>query len=88
MAMGIPTVCVRGSGGPAEQIADTGFIEDRFDSILLGDAILRLLVDQDLLRSFGQAARERALRLFSKSAVVPRIWAEIERTIAEKPGSR
>ena len=81
MAMGKPVICVKGSGGPAEQVADTGIVVERFDASLLGEAVLRLVREPELAERFSAAARDRATRSFSKSVVVPQIFAEIERTI-------
>jgi glycosyltransferase involved in cell wall biosynthesis len=87
MAIGKPVVCVRGSGGPVEQVADTGLVVERFDSGLLGEAILSLVRDGELRRRLGEASRERAMSRFTTSAVVPQIWAEIERTVREATGT-
>jgi glycosyltransferase involved in cell wall biosynthesis len=81
MALGKPVVCVRGSGGSAEQVADTGVVVDRFDSILLGDAIQGLITEPERRQRLGESARERAHTCFTASVVVPRIWEEIQQTI-------
>jgi glycosyltransferase involved in cell wall biosynthesis len=67
MACARPTVVTR-SGGMVESVVDgeTGFIIEKENAEALADRILTLLRDKDLAGRFGQAGRERAVRVFSR----------------------
>ncbi len=84
MGMGKPVVCIRNSGGPAEQVAETGIVVERFDAKLLGDAICTLRDNPTYAAQLGDAARVRARTHFTKSAVVPRILEELRATAGMK----
>lgn len=73
IASGLPIVATC-AGGVVESVADgkTGLLVERSDADALAEAILRLLTDDELRTSMGQAARQRALEMFS--------W---ERTVAD-----
>lgn len=62
MASGTPVVAVR-EAGPAETVIDgvTGFLRDR-DAQQLGDAVLRLLEDDELRERMGRAARDEMVQ--------------------------
>jgi glycosyltransferase involved in cell wall biosynthesis len=68
MASGRPVVATD-VGGVPEQVGDAGLIVPPRDAAALAQAIERLLVDPDERRRLGEAARERALRLFSGRGV-------------------
>ena len=39
MALGTPVVCFKGSGGPPEEVADTGVVVEDFSPTAMADAI-------------------------------------------------
>lgn len=84
MGIGKPVVCIQDSGGPAEQVAETGIVVDRFDAKLLGDAICTLRDNPANAARMGDAARVRARTHFTKSAVAPRILEELKATARTK----
>lgn len=66
MPRGVPVVAT-GVGGVAEAVEDgkSGLLVHPNDPTALADTILRLLDNENLRRSMGQAARQRAIQLFS-----------------------
>jgi glycosyltransferase involved in cell wall biosynthesis len=66
MATGV-TVVATNSGGVPEIVSngETGLIVERDDASALAEAILRLLSDEDLRKSMGNAAHERVVKIFS-----------------------
>jgi glycosyltransferase involved in cell wall biosynthesis len=79
MSRGKPVIGTR-PGGHRDMIEDgvTGLLVDAGDTTALGEAMRRLLADEDLRARMGEAARERAAR-FVEEAVVP----ELESLYAE-----
>jgi glycosyltransferase involved in cell wall biosynthesis len=66
MASGVPVVTSRIAGLPeVVEHGTTGFLVPPGDSSALGDAITRLLKDEPLRRSMGEAGRQRVLRHFT-----------------------
>jgi glycosyltransferase involved in cell wall biosynthesis len=65
MAAGLPVVA-SSVGGLPELVADgeTGILVPAGDAVALADALARLLDDPELRRSYGAAARRRALERF------------------------
>lgn len=76
MAVGVPVVATN-VGGIPESMADGthGFIVPLGDGRPMVDAIVRLLVDAELRRRFGDAGRRRAVEHFSANAQVGKIEA-------------
>ena len=74
MASGLPVVASR-VGGIPEAVEDnkTGFLVEPGDSKALAEAILRLLSDENLCRSMGEAARQRSLELFTWERIAEHI---------------
>lgn len=74
MACGVPTVGTRG-GGITEIIENgtTGLLVDRDDAPGLARAVLQLLQDDDARHQMGQAARQRAVALFSWDRVAENV---------------
>jgi glycosyltransferase involved in cell wall biosynthesis len=66
MATGLPVVATR-VGGIPEAVIDgkTGLLVESGDAAALAEAIVCLLSNEDLRRSMGEAARRRAVELFS-----------------------
>ncbi|MEX1245582.1 MAG: glycosyltransferase [Thermoanaerobaculia bacterium] len=66
MACGLPIVMTN-CGGARESVTDgvEGFIVPLWDSVAMGDALLLLAKDADLLQRMGRAARERVVRDFT-----------------------
>ncbi|HVB34905.1 MAG TPA: glycosyltransferase family 4 protein [Patescibacteria group bacterium] len=66
MSSGVPVVATR-VGGIPEVVEDgkTGLLVEPNDPSALAEAILRLLDNEDLRLSMGEAARRRAIELFS-----------------------
>ena len=80
-ACGVPQVA-GDSGGAAEAVADgeTGFVVGRpEDDKAVATALARLLDDEPLRRSMGQAARARAERCFSYDGLAARLDAVLSR---------
>jgi glycosyltransferase involved in cell wall biosynthesis len=75
MAAGVPVVATR-VGGVPEVVEDgkTGLLVEPGDASALAGAILRLLTDDGLRRSMGEAARRRAVERYSWEAVADRLW--------------
>ncbi|HEX2545468.1 MAG TPA: glycosyltransferase family 4 protein [Ramlibacter sp.] len=73
-AAGLPSVASR-IYGVTDAVVDgeTGLLVPARDPIALADALERLVVDGELRRRLGAAARERALRSFSKE-VMQQAW--------------
>jgi len=71
MASGLPSVATRVGGNP-ELVDDdeTGILVPPRDSGTLADALLRYVVDQDMLQRHGRAARARVESQFSLEAMV------------------
>jgi glycosyltransferase involved in cell wall biosynthesis len=65
MAAGLPVVA-SSVGGLPELVADgeTGILVPAGDAVALAEALARLLDDPELRRSYGAAARRRALERF------------------------
>jgi glycosyltransferase involved in cell wall biosynthesis len=64
MATGRPVVCTN-VGGVAEAVGDAGFVVPPRDHRAIADACLSLLLDRQLRRWLGTAARERVLNRFT-----------------------
>ncbi|MBI2951818.1 glycosyltransferase family 4 protein [bacterium] len=95
MATGIPAVATR-VGGVPEVVEDgkTGLLVEPGDASALAGAILRLLDDEGLRRSMGEAARRRAVERYSWEAVADRLWRHYkticghdERFMPKRPGA-
>jgi phosphatidyl-myo-inositol dimannoside synthase len=71
---GVPSVAGRG-GGSHEAVADgeTGFVVPPRDVGAVRDALVRLLVDDDLRARMGEAARRRAVDEFRYERIVDRL---------------
>jgi phosphatidylinositol alpha-1,6-mannosyltransferase len=71
---GVPSIAGRG-GGSHEAVADgeTGYVVPPRDVDAVRDALLRLLLDVDLRRTMGEAARRRAVESFRYERIVERL---------------
>ena len=70
MSSGLPVVASRVGGLPeVVQHGETGLLVPPRDSSALASALIRLLEDEGLRRSMGQAGRERVLRTFTWDAI-------------------
>jgi glycosyltransferase involved in cell wall biosynthesis len=71
MAFGVPVVCTR-AGAIPETVDDgiTGVIVEPGDVAQLAESISRLLADDPLRKSMGQAAKEKVLRDFDPLKVI------------------
>jgi glycosyltransferase involved in cell wall biosynthesis len=54
----------------------TGILVEPGDASALAEAILRLLLDENLKKSMGKAARKRVVQLFSWEKVVENLLCE------------
>lgn len=74
MAAKVPVVASR-VGGITEVVkaGETGLLVERGDASALAEAIIRLLSDDDLRLSMGEAAHKRAGELFSWERIVERL---------------
>jgi phosphatidylinositol alpha-1,6-mannosyltransferase len=70
----VPSIAGRG-GGSHEAVADgeTGFVVPPRDVDAVRDALVRLLLDDELRRSMGDAARRRAVESFRYERIVERL---------------
>ena len=80
MALGIPCICIEGSGGPAEQVADTGIVVPRFDANLLAEAVVMLRSNSGLRQDLGERASRRAVENFTRKRVAPMILDALKET--------
>ncbi|GAX34064.1 glycosyltransferase family 4 protein [Nodularia sp. NIES-3585] len=66
MSMGLPIIATRGGAFP-ELVEDekTGLLVERGDADALAEAILRLLVDDNLKQAMGEAGQHRAVEKFA-----------------------
>jgi len=71
MALGLPVVCTD-AGGNAEAVTDgeNGFLFEPGDTETFGEALRRLLDDDDLRKSIGARNREKAFASFSVDETV------------------
>ncbi|HEX9944599.1 MAG TPA: N-acetyl-alpha-D-glucosaminyl L-malate synthase BshA [Thermoanaerobaculia bacterium] len=73
MSCEVPVIATNAGGVPEVVVhGETGFLCEVGDVDGMAAAAMRLLTDEDLRRSFGRAARERAVEQFSQDAVVRR----------------
>ncbi len=73
MASGVPVVASRVGGLPeVVEHGVTGYLAPVGDVEAMAEFSLRILSDCEVRKRFGEAARERAVRLFDWHAVVPR----------------
>jgi glycosyltransferase involved in cell wall biosynthesis len=74
MAAGVPVAASR-SGAVVETVRDqsTGFLVEKNDAKGLAEALLKLLVDDDLREAMGRAARKRALEHFTWDRVAEKM---------------
>lgn len=65
MSMGLPVIATHGGAFP-ELVEDgkTGLLVERGDADALAEAMLRLLVDDNLRKAMGEAGRQRAVEKF------------------------
>jgi len=79
MACGRPVVATD-VGGVAEALGDAGLVVPVKNSKALADAIVKILLDEELARTLAWRARERAARLFSMEKMVSeyrRVYREL-----------
>jgi len=82
-ASGVPVITSRIAGLP-EVVEDekTGLLVPPGDPTALADAIIRLLEDEELRRSMGQAGRERVLQHFTWDKIVQDLVPHYEALMA------
>jgi N-acetyl-alpha-D-glucosaminyl L-malate synthase BshA len=86
MASGVPVVASRVGGLPeVVEHGVSGYLAPVGDVEAMADDSLRILSDCEVRKRFGEAARERAVRLFDWHNVVPR-YEEIYRKVAGEDG--
>jgi glycosyltransferase involved in cell wall biosynthesis len=83
----VPTVCTD-RGGMPEVVEDgkTGLIVPAANADALASAIVRLLDDEPLRRSMGDAARQRAQRYFTWDRIAESLLAEYRRLLGGNRG--
>jgi N-acetyl-alpha-D-glucosaminyl L-malate synthase BshA len=72
LACEVPVIATR-IGGIPEVVTDgeTGFLSDIGDTAKMSRDTLRLLVDDDLRRSFGEKGRQQAIERYSTDKIIP-----------------
>lgn len=89
MASGVPVVASRVGGLPeVVEHGLTGYLEPVGDVDAMAEDSLRILSDCEARKRFGEAARERAVRLFDWRIVVPRYEEIYRRAVAGRPSDR
>jgi glycosyltransferase involved in cell wall biosynthesis len=81
MALGRPVVCFQGSGGPPEELADTGVVVEDFSPVAMADAIESLAGAPDRRASLGAAARERVRQHFALDLIADQLHGVISDSI-------
>lgn len=83
MACGLPVVATEVAGVPeAVRDGETGFLVEVGDWETMGERIASLLLDEELRRRMGAAARRLVEQEFSYEVVIPRL-VEVLREVAE-----
>lgn len=59
MALRVPVVCFAGSGGPPEQLGDTGVVIEKFSPSDMADSVAAVLADPERRVRIGARERER-----------------------------
>jgi glycosyltransferase involved in cell wall biosynthesis len=85
MMLGKPVACFADSGGPPEQVGESGLIIPDFSPRLMAEAIADLLRSPDRMAALGAAARDRALANFTDTVQAPKMLAEIDRLVSRHP---
>ncbi|HWP39995.1 MAG TPA: glycosyltransferase family 4 protein [Tepidisphaeraceae bacterium] len=89
MAAGKPVIATRGGAFPELVVHEqTGLLVERGDPVELADAIARLLSDQSLRLAMGQAARLRAVELFSWDRIAGQLRGYYDQILAGQPSSQ
>lgn len=86
MALGVPVVCFRGSGGPPEVVADAGLILERFSPPAMADAIARLLADPVRRSVIAAGGRTRVETMYSPERIVGLVAHELTTVAARGAG--
>ena len=86
-ALGVPTVATR-RGGMPEVVVDgqTGLLVEPGDSDALAQAILKVLEDEQLRTSMGEAAHARVVERFTWERVAEALLAEYQRVLGDPSG--
>ena len=80
MAMRRPVVCFAGSGGPPEEVGNTGIVVKEFSPKEAADAVEALARDPRRRMQLGAAARQRVDESFRLELIVERLHREITAT--------
>ena len=87
MATGLPVVATNVGGVP--EVVDsgrTGWLVPPKEPAALAQAVVQMLADEEMRRTFGQAGRERVERDFSLKQMVSRYETLFDDLLAEKTG--
>jgi glycosyltransferase involved in cell wall biosynthesis len=89
MASGVPVVASR-AGGIPEVVEDgvTGLLVEPGNSSALAEAIIRLLLDEELRRSMGNAGRKRAVMYFSFEKAAETLLRHYHEITTDQGGKR
>lgn len=77
MALGIPVICFKGSGGPPEEVGEAGIVVDRFSPQAMADSIAELLADPDQRSSIAARARSRVEALNAPDRIAGLLFHEL-----------
>jgi glycosyltransferase involved in cell wall biosynthesis len=84
MASGLPVVASRVGGMPeVVEHGVTGYLAPVGDVEAMAEFSLKILSDCETRKRFGEAARERAVRLFDWHAVVPQYEEIYQRVVGD-----
>ena len=88
MASGVPVVA-SSAGGIPEVVEDgvTGFLHPPKEVEAMAHSAAKLLSDEGLLRAFSQAARKRAVTVFSEEVVLPLYEQVYDEALSRRSGS-
>ncbi len=86
MATGRPVACFRGSGGPAEEVAETGIVIDNFSPSAMAEAIAELASSPERLSTLSAAAHQRVADHYTDTDRADRILSVIRQVAGAHEG--
>jgi glycosyltransferase involved in cell wall biosynthesis len=87
MAMGVPVICFSPTGGPAEEVGDTGVVIPEISPHLMADAIVDLAQSPQRRREMGIAGARRVRDHFRRDKSVAALTQVLDAAV-KPPGHR